>query len=58
VSGERVTRKHHHPRDSYEAEVETTQYPPTYEHLQQEVERIRVSRQSVHPWIARYEEAA
>jgi hypothetical protein len=37
---ERVTRKHHYPRDSYEAEVETTQYLPTYEHLQQEVERI------------------
>jgi hypothetical protein len=36
---EQVTRNHH-PRDSYEAEVETTQSPPTYEHLQQEIKRI------------------
>jgi Pup-like protein len=36
---ERVTRNHH-PRDSYEAEVETTPSPPTDEHLQQEIERI------------------
>ena len=37
---ERVTRKHHHPRDSYEAGVEIPQYLPTYEHLQHEIERI------------------
>jgi hypothetical protein len=35
---ERVTR-HHHPRDSYDAEVETT-YSPSCEHLQEEIERI------------------
>jgi Pup-like protein len=36
---ERVTRNHH-PRDSYDAEVQPTQRPPTYEHLQQEIEQI------------------
>lgn len=36
---ERVTRNHH-PRDSYDVEVETTQHRPTCEHLQQEIEQI------------------
>ncbi len=36
---EQVTRNHH-PRRSYEAEIETAQRPPTYEHLKHEIERI------------------
>ena len=36
---ERVTRNHH-PRDSCDAEVETTQSPPTSEHLQQETDQV------------------
>ena len=36
---ERVTR-HHHPRDSYDAEVEITRHPPTCEHLEKEIEQM------------------
>jgi hypothetical protein len=33
-------KRNHHPRDSFDAEVETTQHPSTTDHLQRELDRI------------------